>query len=130
MLYHKRWADARYTVERRPICTQTEVDRVECAVTVIDDFGQALGYTATDTFSFDFAGPRLASVSFEGDDSWVFTAMLAWMWFDRGDVFEHECAEMFAAGTTPEACAHRVAEAAKDSAAQFGVRASETVQTR
>ena len=112
--YYQGWAEAAHyeIVERRP-CIQRSSTRVECAVTVDDDFGAALGYQATDTFAFEFDGDQLVAVSFEGDDPIAFWMMLAWMAFDRGEVFDTECAGIFADGPTPRECARAVAAAAR-----------------
>ena len=100
-LYYQKWAAAaHYAIDERRACTQPTPNRVECAVTVTDDFGEALGYCATDTFAFEFEGAQLRRVSFVGDDPIVFWALLAWMAWDRGDVFEEECAGIFAEGET------------------------------
>ncbi len=114
-LYYQAWAEAaHYEISNRRSCRQAAIDVVECAITVTDDFGSALGYIATDTFRFEFSGPELRRIDFEGDDPLVFTAMFAWMALTRGEVFEDECRDMFEGGPTPGACAKAVAEAARE----------------
>ncbi len=85
-----------------------------CAITVTDDFGSALAYTATDSFTFEFETDRATRVEFEGDDPPIFFALWVWIWAYRGNVLENECADMFSGGTTPAECARAVTEAAKD----------------
>lgn len=114
MLYYQKWAEAaHYEVEQRRPCTQRSASSVQCGITVTDDFGTALGYTATDSFTFGFSNDGVSLVEFEGDDPAIFTALLAWMVVYRDDVFENECREMFSTGTTPSECARSVADAAR-----------------
>ncbi len=115
LLYYQGWAQAaHYVIENRRPCSQTSDTRVECAITVTDDFGSTLGYTATDTFGFEFTGDRVTQIEFEGDDPAVFLALFIWMKVFRTDVFEGPCMNMFEGGTTPAECARAVAMAAKD----------------
>ncbi len=121
VLYYQGWAQAaHYAISNRRPCGG-DGGRIVCRVTVTDDFGSALGYTATDTFTFHFEGDTLRSIEFEGDDPLVFTALFVWMTWDRNEVFENECAGMFAAGTTPAACARAVADAAETFSQRFGL---------
>lgn len=113
MLYYQKWAEAaHYELEERRPCEQVSTSSVRCAITVTDDFGMALGYTATDTFAFGFSDAGVTLVEFEGDDPAIFTALFAWMAVYRGEVFENECRDMFSTGTTPADCARSVADAA------------------
>lgn len=122
LLYYQGWAEAAHyrVLERRP-CRGASATRVVCAVTVSDDFGQALGYTATDTFIFDVgtADVGYTRIDFEGDDPLVFTALFAWIAWDRAEILDEECAAMFETGTTPGECARAVAEAARTFADRF-----------
>lgn len=114
MFYYQGWAEAaHYEVRERQPCLAATESRITCAVTVNDDFGTTLGYTATDTFTFEFDGGALSTVDFEGDDPAIFTAMLAWMWLDRDEVFDNECVGMFAWGPAPGDCARAVVAAAE-----------------
>ena len=115
MFYYQHWAEAaHYGVELRRPCSQASITTVICAITVTDDFGSTLGYTATDTFTFTFEGHLATSVEFVGDDPPVFYALFLWIWAYQGDLFENECAGMFEGGTTPAECARGFAKAAKD----------------
>ena len=118
VLYYQAWAQAaNYEVLTRRPCTSTAAGTFQCAITVTDDFGQALGYTATDTFTLAVADGRIAAVSFEGDDPPVFEAVFTWMSETRPEVFAGPCLNMFDGGETPGACAQAVAEAARAYAA-------------
>ena len=66
LLYYQGWAEAAHyrVLDRRP-CAGASATRVVCAVTVRDDFGQALGYTATDTFIFEVGPADVAPVRVE-----------------------------------------------------------------
>ena len=114
MGYYQAWAEAAHyeVLERRP-CVPSSANAMTCAVTVRDDFGTALGYTATDTFRFRFEEDALVGVEFEGDDPPIFTMLFVWMGFDRGEVFDDACADLFDGGETPAACAREVAAAAR-----------------
>ena len=119
MLYYQRWAEAaHYEVELRRPCSQASAATVICAITVTDDFGSTLGYTATDTFTFtfegEFEGDRATRVDFAGDDPPVTYALWLWVWAYHGNLLENECADMFEGGTTPAECARAFASAAKD----------------
>ena len=116
MRSNQRWAEAaHYEVQKRRPCRQATVSRVVCDVTVTDDFGSTLGYTATDTFTFDFEpSGHLSRIEFEGDDPPVFLALWAWIALFRGEVLDSECKDLFAGGPTPAACARSVVAAARD----------------
>ena len=126
VLYYQGWArGANYEVlERRP-CASTDgsdvttAESIQCAITVSDDFGQALGYRATDTFSLTMADGKIVAVSFAGDDPPVFEAVFAWMAEARPEVFTGPCLNMFEGGTTPQACSRAVADAARAYAELF-----------
>lgn len=121
-LYYQRWAEAaHYVIEERRPCTTTARATIECAITVRDDFGSALGYMATDTFAFEFeseAGDAaLNRIEFEGDDPPVFIALFAWIRFYRPEVLTGPCHNMFEGGATPADCSRAVAASASDFAA-------------
>ena len=80
---------------------------------LVDDFGTALGYIATDTFRFTFDGDRIVKVTFEGDDPPIFQELFAWISEYRPEVLSGPCRDMFAGGTTPGACARAVADSAR-----------------
>ena len=112
LLYYQGWAEAaHYRVIERPPCVRNQ-SAVVCAVTVTDDFGSALGYTATDTFTMTVSGDKVSGVAFEGDDPPVFSELFAWLAETRPEVFEGPCRDMFDGGTTPGDCAREVARAA------------------
>ncbi len=124
--YYQGWAEAaNYQVLGIQPCMVMDADGaasftaelVQCAVTVSDDFGQALGYTATDTFSLAIADGKIVSVAFAGDDPPIFDAVFAWMAENRPEVLNGPCLDMFEGGTTPGACARAVADAARTYAA-------------
>lgn len=123
VLYYQGWAEAaNYQVQSRRFCELVvpeeggsgEAIAVRCAITVTDDFGQALGYTATDTFSLSIANGQIVAASFAGDDPPIFEAVFAWMAEDRPEVFVGPCRDMFEGGETPADCARAVAQAARD----------------
>ena len=115
LLYYQAWAEAaNYTIKQRKPCLVNQDNLVVCAVTVFDDFGKTLGYTATDTFYLTVESDRVATVSFEGDDPMIFSILYVWMMVFRSELFEHECKDMFEGGKTPAACSRAVVQAAKD----------------
>ena len=123
VLYYQGWAEAaNYQVQERRPCelvepgegSSSEAVAVRCAITVTDDFGQALGYAATDTFSLSIANGQIVAASFAGDDPPIFEAVFAWMAEDRPEVFVGPCRDMFEGGETPADCARAVAQAARD----------------
>ena len=72
VLYYQAWADAaNYEIQRRRPCTSKEIALV-CQITVVDDFGETLGYMATDTFSLVVENQKVTGVQFEGDDPLIF----------------------------------------------------------
>lgn len=115
VLYYQGWAEAAHyeVTERRP-CELIAADRVVCAITVTDDFGTALGYTATDTFTLSITDGRVASVTFQGDDPPVFEAVFEWLAETRPEVFSGPCRDLFAGGPTPGDCARAIARGARD----------------
>jgi len=115
VLYYQAWAEAaNYTIKQRKPCFVSEDNLIVCAVTVFDDFGKTLGYTATDTFYLTVESDRVATVSFEGDDPMIFSILYVWMMVFKSELFEHECKDMFEGGKTPAACSRAVVQAAKD----------------
>ena len=115
LLYYQAWAEAaNYTIKQRKPCLVNQDNLVVCAVTVFDDFGKTLGYTATDTFYLTVEGDKVGTVSFEGDDPMIFSILYVWMMVFRSELFEHECKDMFEGGKTPAACSRAVVQAAKD----------------
>lgn len=114
VLYYQGWAEAaNYRISERQPCRAISPDTVSCAITVTDDFGQALGYVATDTFTLSIRGDSVRAVTFEGDDPPVFEAVFDWIGETRPEVFTGPCRDMFDGGTTPGDCARAVAEAAR-----------------
>ena len=112
-LYYLGWARAaNYRVHTRWPCL-ADGRYVQCAVTVTDDFGSALGYLATDTFSFEIDAGQIASVTFEGDDPPLFDALLAWIQEHQPEAFAGPCRDAFAGGDTPAECARTVVSAAR-----------------
>lgn len=115
VLYYQRWAEAaHYQVQHRQPCRVADDDLIRCAITVVDDFGTALGYTATDTFTLTVADGAVTSVSFAGDDPPVFQALFDWLAETRPEVLSGPCRDLFAGGTTPGDCARAVAQGARD----------------
>lgn len=115
VLYYQGWAEAaHYQVKTRRPCRAAEEGRIVCAITVTDDFGTALGYTATDTFTLTVAEGVVSAVGFEGDDPPVFEAVFEWLAETRPEVFNGPCRDLFASGTTPGDCARAIAQGARD----------------
>ena len=122
VLYYQGWAEAaNYRVQERRPCERVESDgdsgsspAVRCAITVTDDFGQALGYTATDTFSLSIANGKVTAASFAGDDPPIFESVFAWLTETRPEVFAGPCRDMFEGGDTPGDCARAIAQAARE----------------
>ena len=118
LLYYQGWAEAaHYRVQTRRPC-RSDAGDVVCAVTVTDDFGSALGYTATDTFTMTVGDDVITGISFQGDDPPVFEAMSAWLVATKPEVFAGPCYGMFDGGRTPGDCARAVARGAQEFAAQ------------
>ena len=115
ILYYQAWAEAaHYAVVLRKPCVRDELE-VVCAVTVTDDFGTALGYQATDTFTFKFsAAGALQDIGLAADDPPIFMELFAWMETQHPEILRGPCDKMFAGGDTPGECARAVASAAKE----------------
>ncbi len=120
VLYYQAWAQAaNYAIKQRRPCTSIAAATApsepmqECRITVTDDFGRALGYTATDTFKLAFTPNKIGSVSFSGDDPPVFQQVFAWLMAEQPELFAGACKDMFAGGTQPAECAQAVAEGAR-----------------
>lgn len=110
LLYYQSWAEAaHYAITRRQPCTWLEDGEIECRVTVTDDFGQALGYVATDIFRLTPGASRITSVTFAGDDPPIFEELFAWISQTRPEVMTGPCKGLFNGGTTPADCARAVA---------------------
>ncbi len=116
LLYYQAWAEAaHYAVKTRRPCQLQTGNKVQCAITVTDDFGTAMGYTATDTFTFGFSdNHQLQSIAFEGDDPPIMQELQAWIGKTRPNILSGPCHRWFDGGTTPAACAKAVAQAAND----------------
>lgn len=113
-LYYQAWAEAaHYRVIRRQPCSETNAGKLRCAITVTDDFGTTLGYTATDTFVMTIENGVIETVSFTGDDPEIFQRVFAWLTQTQPEVFTGPCRNMFAGGTTPAACARAIAAGAR-----------------
>lgn len=114
LLYYQGWAEAaHYSITRREPCLQLDDGAIECRITVHDDFGQALGYIATDTFRLTPGQTRISGVTFSGDDPTVFEELFAWISQHRPEVMSGPCKDLFNGGTTPADCARAVAESAR-----------------
>jgi len=114
LLYYQGWAEAaHYTIALREPCRRLDAGAIECRVMVHDDFGQALGYIATDTFRLTPGPTRIASVTFSGDDPPIFQELLTWISQRRPEVMGGACKDLFNGGTTPADCARAVAESAR-----------------
>ncbi len=115
VLYYQGWAEGgHYEIKKRRPCTFTDANQIQCRITVTDDFGKALGYTATDTFTLTMNANQITGVTFEGDDPPIFLELQAWMMTNRPEIFTGPCKDLFAGGTTPGQCARSVARAAQD----------------
>lgn len=114
-LYYQAWAEAGdYQIQTRRLCVTTSSAEAECAITVTDDIGAALGYIATDTFKLTFASNNLVGVRFTSDDPPVLQALFGWLKVQRPEVFNGPCKDLFDGGTTPGACIRAVVQGAKD----------------
>lgn len=120
-LYYQKWAEAgNYRVKTRRACRYRPGEpRVECAITVTDDIGGALGYVATDTFVLTVEADRIVAADFESDDPPIFAEVFAWMGEQRPDVLAGPCKDLFDGGTTPAECVREVVRAARDYAASL-----------
>lgn len=120
ILYYQKWAQAaNYKVKERRACEVIQESGINCSITVFDDFGKTLDYTATDTFYLTVNGNRVESVSFEGDDPIIFTVLYVWMMVFRSELFDGACKDMFEGGETPAECSKAVVQAARDFADLF-----------
>lgn len=114
-LYYQAWAEAGdYQIQTRHTCATTSPTEAECAITVTDDIGAALGYIATDTFKLTFADNNLVGVSFTSDDPPVLQELFDWLKLQRPEVIDGPCKDLFDGGTTPAACIRAVVQGAKD----------------
>ena len=114
LLYYQAWAEAaNYRVKVRQPCSLLDDGRIECAITVTDDFGGTLGYVATDTFRLLVVDDLVTSVVFEGDDPPIFNELFEWIAAERPEVLSGPCRDLFNGGDTPAECARAVVEAAK-----------------
>ena len=114
VIYYQGWAEGgNYAIEVRRPCEWVE-KVIQCPITVTDDFGRTLGYTATDTFHLTFQDSKIVGVKFTADDPQIFSELQAWMTTERPQIFAGPCKDLFAGGTTPGDCARAVAQAAKD----------------
>ena len=114
VLYYQAWADAaNYEIQKRRPCTSKETALV-CQITVIDDFGETLGYMATDTFSLVVENQKVTGVQFEGDDPPIFMKLFEWISINRAEIMSGPCLNMFAGGHAPKDCARAVVSAARD----------------
>jgi len=115
VLYYQAWAEAaNYRIKERRACEVNEERGIVCSITVFDDFGKTLDYTATDTFYLKVDGDRVVAASFEGDDPMIFTVLYGWMMVFRSELFEGACKDMFEGGDTPAECSKAVVQAARD----------------
>jgi len=115
VLYYQAWAQAaNYKVKQRTPCALNVSKAIVCAVTVTDDFGQTMGYVATDTFTMTIQENKVSAISFEGDDPPIFQQLFAWIAENRPEILEGPCKDLFAGGNTPGTCARAVVAAAKE----------------
>ena len=114
VLYYQAWAQAaNYKVTQRTPCDLNVSKAIVCAVTVTDDFGQTMGYVATDTFTMTIQENKVSAISFEGDDPPIFQQLFAWIAESRPEILGGPCKDLFEGGKTPGDCAHAVVAAAK-----------------
>ena len=114
LLYYQGWAEAAdYRIQTRYPCQRLESGEIECAVTVTDNFGKTLGYTATDTFRMQITDTTITAISFEGDDPPIFMQVFEWIGQNRPEVLAGPCLNLFEGGTTPGDCARAVVSAAQ-----------------
>ena len=110
--YYQGWAEgANYAIKIRRPC-ERDNDAIVCAITVTDDFGRAMNYTATDTFRLTINDAMISKVTFSGDDPPIFNELQQWITSERPEVLAGPCLDMFAGGETPNACAAAVARSA------------------
>ncbi|MFP6656211.1 MAG: hypothetical protein VCB25_11335 [Myxococcota bacterium] len=114
-LYYQGWAEAgNYQIQNRRTCEKGLDGRLECAITVTDDIGTALGYIATDVFHLTITAGRIVGIEFDSDDPLIFAEVFEWMAADRPEVFEGPCENLFNGGETPGECVRAVVRAARD----------------
>lgn len=120
VMYYQGWAEAaHYKIKMRQPCTHAprspghQAGGLVCEITVTDDFGTTLGYTATDTFTLTITAGQIRRVTFAGDDPPVFNEVLQWIGVNRPEVLSGACKNYFDGGTTPAACARAVVAAAR-----------------
>ncbi len=115
VLYYQAWARAaHYEILQRQPCKILPAGDASCAITVTDDFGTTLGYTATDTFYLTFSDDIISSARFEGDDPLIFYLLYAWIAVMKPEVLSGPCDRMFEGGETPAECASAIAASAKE----------------
>jgi len=115
VLYYQAWASAAsYTVQTRRPCAISSRNEVTCRITVTDDFGKTLGYTATDTFRLTLRDAIIVGVEFEGDDPPIFEELFAWIAEQRPEVMRGPCKDLFSGGKTPAECARAVVLSAQE----------------
>lgn len=118
IIYYQGWAQGgNYAVRNRHPCSMNT--SISCAITVTDDFGETLGYTATDTFVVKVTEGLVSNVTFTGDDPPIFDLLIEWIGQEQPHVLMGPCKDLFAGGTTPGACARAVAEAAREYVREF-----------
>ena len=125
VMYYQGWAQGgNYQIKQRRACQLVSnagaAETITCAITVTDDFGGAMGYVATDTFALVIEQGRINEVSFSADDPPIFQELLAWIGDNQPHVLAGPCADFFAGGETPQACAQAVAHAARRMMAERG----------
>lgn len=114
-LYYQAWAEAgEYQIQTRNPCSAISARQAECAIRVTDNIGAALGYIATDTFTLSFDGNNLVGVQFRSDDPPILQEVFGWLQATRPEVFAGPCKDLFAGGTTPQACVRAVIRGAQD----------------
>ena len=114
VLYYQALAQAaNYKIKNRNLCVHNASKAIVCAVTVTDNFGQTMGYVATDTFTMTIQENKVSAISFEGDDPPIFQQLFAWIAENRPEILGGPCKDLFEGGKTPGDCAHAVVAAAK-----------------
>ena len=114
MLYYQGWAQGgNYDVIDRKPCAYAG-EEISCAITVTDDFGSQLGYTATDTFYFKIENGRIHAARFESNDPPLFEEIIQWMMATKPEVLAGPCQGLFADGETPGDCARAVTAGIKE----------------
>jgi len=114
VIYYQGWAEGgNYAIKIRRPCL-LENDAISCSITVTDNFGQAMGYIATDTFRLLISNGQISEVTFTADDPPIFEELQQWIMTERPEVLTGPCLDMFAGGNTPQACAKTVSELAEE----------------